>query len=154
MKQNRWITSIECGQKFSFGVIIVVFVAALVSIATAQSPSVKQTRPIVIRSEPNATVFIDGVRFGQTDESGNLKIRTLSAGRHVLRVRADGFKETEKPLILPQSDVNVALVKTSDPAEMAFQDAERLVPRDRDKAAEAYRKAIKLRPNYIAAYIG
>jgi tetratricopeptide (TPR) repeat protein len=54
----------------------------------------------------------------------------------------------------PQGEVNIALVKTTDPAELAFQDAERLGSRDRDKAIEAYRKAISLRPNYPAAYIG
>src|SRR5262249_8255876 len=115
---------------------------------------VKQARPIVINSEPGATIFIDGVRFGQTDESGNITIRTLTPGRHVLRIRADGFKETEKPLVVPQSNIKISLLKTSDPAELAFQDAERLTSRDRDKAADAYRNSIRLRPNYAAAYLG
>ena len=35
-----------------------------------------------------------------------------------------------------------------------FQEAEKLSLRDREKAAEGYRKAIKLKPNYPAAYIG
>ena len=151
----------RCGAKLlkssrilGIAVMIAALVGAFNHAATAQTLSVKQTRPFVINSEPGATVFIDGVRFGQADESGNLTIRTLTAGRHILRIRADGFKETEMPLIVPQGDKKVALAKTSDPAELAFQEAERLTTQDRDKASEAYRKAIKLRPGYVAAYIG
>src|SRR5206468_8352061 len=52
-----------------------------------------------------------------------------------------------------QGEIKVALVKTTDPAELSFQEAERFASADRDKAAAAYRKAIGLRPGYVAAYI-
>jgi tetratricopeptide (TPR) repeat protein len=54
----------------------------------------------------------------------------------------------------PQGEIKIALIKTTDPAELAFQEAERQTSRDREKAAAAYRNAIKLRANYPAAYIG
>lgn len=133
-----------------FGMIL-----TLACVVTVLFQSVfSQTRSITIMSEPETTVFIDSIRYGRTDKSGKLTVRTLAPGRHILRIRADGFKETEKPLALTQGEVKVALVKTSDPAELAFQEAERLATQDREKAADAYRKAIKLRPGYAAAYVG
>jgi tetratricopeptide (TPR) repeat protein len=111
-------------------------------------------RSITIRTEPDATVMVDGVRYGKTDKSGALEINTISSGAHTLRVRADGFKEMSQPLSAAQKGtVSVPLKKTSDEAELAFQEAERLTAVDRDKAADAYRKAIRLRPNYPEAYI-
>lgn len=114
-----------------------------------------QTRSITISTEPSATIWIDGVRYGRTDADGKLTIKTVAAGAHTLRVRADGFKEKTQPLSVAQrGDVKIVLVKTTDEAELAFQEAERLTTVDREKAAEAYNRALKLRPNYIEAYIG
>jgi tetratricopeptide (TPR) repeat protein len=114
-----------------------------------------QTRVVTIISEPGAAVWIDGVRFGETGTDGRLAIRSLSEGRHSVRVRADGFGESSKTL-LPAAggDLRVALAKTTDKAELAFQNAERLSLRDREKAVAAYRTAIELRPAFPAAYIG
>jgi len=113
-----------------------------------------EARALTVITQPGSTVWVDGVRFGKTDRSGKLAIRYLAAGRHILRVRADGYKETEKPLASTQGEVRITLVNTTDPAELAYQEAERLASQDRDKAAAAYRKAIGLRPGYTAAYIG
>jgi tetratricopeptide (TPR) repeat protein len=114
-----------------------------------------QSRSLTVITEPNSFVWIEGILFGKTGSDGSLKIRTVPAGTHTLRVRADGFKEASKPLTATQSgEVRVALTKTVDPAELAFQQAEHLSTRDREKAAAGYRQAIKLRPNYAAAYIG
>ena len=120
------------------------------------SAAIAQAKPTVltVTTEPSATVFIDDIRFGRADPSGKLLVRELGGARHVVRVRADGFKETAKTITSASGDVNVPLVRTSDPAELAFQEAEQLLSRDRSAAAEAYRRAIKLRPNYTAAYIG
>ncbi len=113
-----------------------------------------QFRSIRISTEPNAIVWIDGVRFGKTDANGSLAVSTISAGSHSLKVRADGFKEKTQTLAAGQKgDVVVALVKTTDEAELAFQEAERLNLVDRDKAVEAFRKAVRLRPNYPEAYV-
>jgi tetratricopeptide (TPR) repeat protein len=134
-------------QRFLISAALYVFIA---------SASISQVKPIVltVTTEPSATIFIDDIRFGRTDSSGKLVVRNLGGTRHIVRVRADGFKETSKAVTSAQSDLTVPLVKTLDPAELAFQDAERLLARDRGAAADAYRKAIKLKPTYAAAYIG
>jgi tetratricopeptide (TPR) repeat protein len=77
-----------------------------------------------------------------------------------LRVRANGFKETTTPLpAAHRGNIVVRLVRTTDEAELAFQEAEtaRESAKDdegRQKAAEAYRRALKLRPAFPAARIG
>jgi len=118
-----------------------------------------QTRPvfrsIVIISEPGAVVWIDGVRFGKTDNDGRLTVSTISSGTHSIRLRSDGFKEKIQPLTaIQKGEVKIALLKTTDEAELTFQEAERLTSVDREKAAAAYRKAIKSRPNYPEAFLG
>jgi tetratricopeptide (TPR) repeat protein len=111
-------------------------------------------RTVSIQTEPDATVWLDGVRYGKTGSSGTFEISTLTQGTHVIRVRADGFKEKMQPLTAAQKGlVNISLVKTSDEAELAFQEAERLTAVDRDKAVDAYHRAIKLRPNFPEAYL-
>jgi len=111
-------------------------------------------RSITVSTEPNAAVWIDGVRYGTTDKSGTLTIKTVAAGTHSLRLRSDGFKEKTQPLTAAQrGDVKVILVKTTDDAELAFQEGERQSTQDREKSAAAYRLAIKLRPNYPEAYL-
>jgi tetratricopeptide (TPR) repeat protein len=133
-----------------FYVTIVVALSIMLAISAHA-----QTRSITISTEPNATVWIDGVRYGKTDSSGKLAIKTVAVGAHTLRVRADGFKEKTQPLTATQrGEVKIALVKTTDEAELAFQNAERLTTVDREKSADAYNRAIKLRPNYHEAYIG
>ncbi len=74
-------------------------------------------------------------------------------GTRKLRVRADGFKEISQNLLPAQKgDVKIALVKTTDEAELAFQQAE--AETDKQKAVELYKKAINLRPNYAEANLG
>ena len=107
-------------------------------------------RTITVKTEPNAVVWLDNVRYGTADASGKFTIKTVAGGAHTIRVRADGFNETTKPLTIAQSgEVAVALSKTTDPAELAFQEAERLSTRDRQLAIAAYKKAIAARPTYI-----
>lgn len=113
-----------------------------------------KTRAITIITEPKAIVWIDDVRYGRTGQDGKLAIATISPGRHIIRVRADGFKEVSKPLLPTQKgDISIPLIKTTDEAELAFQEAERLALTDRELAVEAYRKAVKLRPRYPEAYL-
>jgi tetratricopeptide (TPR) repeat protein len=100
-------------------------------------------------------VWIDDVRFGKTGKDGRLAIKSISSGRHTVRVRCDGFGEVSRALLPTHSgNLQIELTKTTDKAELAFQEAERLSAVDRDKAADAYRNAIKLRPGYTQAYIG
>src|SRR5256885_5800937 len=92
------------------------------------------TRPITVRTEPDAIVWLDDVRRGTTDASGALKLEKVSTGRHTLRVRADGFHETTT-VILPaqRGEVRVMLARTTDEAELAFQQAETLREKARDE---------------------
>lgn len=128
----------------------------LIAVIAAILPEAySQGRSIIVVTEPNAVVWIDDVRFGRTDSAGRLAIRKLSAGRHNVRVRADGFHEASRAMLpTEKGEVRVALAKTIDPAELAYQEAERLASSYRKQAAATYRRAIGLRPAYVAAYIG
>jgi len=122
--------------------------------AQANKATVTQFRAITIATEPSAKVWVDGVGWGKADKTGKLEIKTISPGAHSLRVRADGFKEKSQPLTAVQKGViTVTLVKTTDEAELAFQEGERMAFSDREKSADAYRKAVKLRPNYPEANV-
>ena len=137
-------------------IVVLIGILATTS-ATAQvrtSTDSGQFRVITIATEPGATVWVDGVRFGKADSDGKLEVRTLSTGGHSLRVRADSFKERIVSITAAQKGaIRVALTKTTDSAELAFQEAERLSLIDREKAIDAYKKAIKLRPAYPDAFV-
>ncbi len=126
--------------------------ASTVSAQIPVTPPPQATRAITVITEPNAIVWLDDLRRGTTDESGKLIIKPVTAGAHKLRVRADGFKEASQNFTdVQKGDVKIALVKTTDQAELTFQEAERLSLTDREKAIAAYRKAISLRPKYAEA---
>lgn len=112
-------------------------------------------RTITVATEPNASVWLDDLLRGKTDASGKLIIKPVSPGARKIRVRADGFKEATQTLAAAQKgEVAVALVTTDDKAELAFQEAERLIYSDREKAVAAYRAAIAARPKYAEAQLG
>jgi len=123
------------------------------------APSISAQQPVVITSEPNAIVWIDEIRRGTTDASGKLSVTKVAPRRHTVRVRATGFKETTAVLLPGRRSLAVKLVATSDEAELMFQKAENAREQARDdaekqKAADLYRDAIKLRPSYAAAHVG
>lgn len=135
---------------FLFGIILCAGIFAQIDKTTARTV----TRSITVETEPKAVVWLDGVRFGTTDQAGKLTIKTVSAGVHTLRVRAYGFREVNQNLPLAQKgSIKITLVKTDDEAEIAFQQAENSLT-DRGKAVEFYEKAAKLRPKYAEAYLG
>jgi tetratricopeptide (TPR) repeat protein len=118
-----------------------------------------QPAALTITTEPNAIVWIDEVRRGTTDASGKLTLKKLAPGRHTVRVRAYGFKETTASLLPGRRTLAVKLIPTTDEAELLFQKAEtaREQARDdaaREKAAELYREVLKLRAAYPAAHVG
>lgn len=122
------------------------------SVALGQA---RNLRSVTIVSEPNAGVWIDGLRYGTTGADGRLTIKTVSPGRRSVRVRADGFAEAVKPLPPTQKgEFPVKLTATTDEAWLAFQEGERNAATDRAKTIEAYRRAIKLNPKLIAAHLG
>ncbi len=115
----------------------------------------QQMRSITVVTEPNAIVWIDDIKRGITDETGKLSIKPVRLGNRKLRVRADGFKETNTTLkAIQKGEVKVPLVKTTDEAELTYQKAEKMMEQDKEKAAELYRKAISLRTNFPEAYLG
>src|SRR3989442_753958 len=147
-----------------------VLVAMVVSLAPtiygqkrsdARSLSRSSTRTsLTIQTEPNATVWLDDIRRGVTDTTGKLVLTTVAPGRHSLRVRAGGFKEASIPLIPGRgSALAVRLLRTTDEAELAFQQAEDAREKSKDdesrkQSAEFYRRALKLRPGFSAAHVG
>lgn len=137
---------------FSFGLIAIFSLSASAQKARTTTPAT-QLKTITIVTEPKATVWLDDAKRGETDESGKLTIKYSLPGTRKLRVRADGFKEVSQNLLPTQKgEVKITLTKTTDEAEIAFQQAES--ESDKQKAAELYRQAIKLRPNYAEANLG
>lgn len=113
---------------------------------------------VVINTEPNAIVWIDEIRRGTTDASGRLELKVLP-GRHAVKVRATGFKEAAVPLLAGRRTLAVKLVRTTDQAELLFQQAEEAREKARDDAArqaaaDLYRETLKLRPAFPAARVG
>lgn len=156
----RTPTLIKFKRKFRFLTVCLASILLSGSSVSAQkqkavSSPTKQTKTVTVISEPNANVWLDDVLRGAADEGGKIILKNVSAGRHALRVRAEGFKEISQNLLPAQSgDVKIALVKTSDEAELAFQQAEKLQVLSKEKSKELYEKAIRLRPKYAEAYLG
>src|SRR5215204_396068 len=90
---------------------------------------------LTITTEPNAIVWIDEIRRGTTDASGKLALAKVSPGRHTIRVRANGFKETTAALLPGRRTLAVKLVTTTDQAELLFQQAETAREKARDDAS-------------------
>jgi tetratricopeptide (TPR) repeat protein len=114
---------------------------------------------VTITTEPNAIIWIDEIRRGQTDASGKLELKKVSAGAHTLRVRAMGFRESTRSLLAGKRKVSLKLLPTSDQAELLFQqaDAAREQAKDdesRRKAEDLYNQALKIRPAFPAAHLG
>ena len=101
---------------------------------------------------------LDAPRFkrrGVADAEGNLQLK-LTPGRHSLRVRASGFSERTLALLPTQRGAtSVILVKSTDEAELSFQQAEDAREKGNNaQAVEAYRQALKLRTRFAAAHLG
>jgi tetratricopeptide (TPR) repeat protein len=116
-------------------------------------------RQFTIRTEPGAVVWLDEVRRGVAGENGEIVV-AARPGRHVLRVRAQGYREVTRPLAaLPRGVLAVRLTASADSAELVFQQAENARERagnaeERQKAAAFYRRTLQLRPRYAEAHVG
>lgn len=124
----------------------------------AATASTTALSTVTIQTKPKTTIWINDLRRGTTDESGNLSIQKIKAGRHTLRLRATGFAEKVQPLVVTRNQTfNIALAPTTDAAELAFQQAEVLRESGAANLAQAielYRKAIAARPRFAAAHLG
>jgi tetratricopeptide (TPR) repeat protein len=136
------------------GLLLCLFALSATAQVKKAPAATSSMRTITVISEPKAIVWLDNIRYGTTDESGRLEVKTVAKGQHILRVRADGFKELVQTIAPTQKgEIKATLTKTTDEAELAFQAAEKMLTSDRQAAAELYRKAIKLRPKYPEAYL-
>src|SRR6185369_5901459 len=104
------------------------------------SVAINAQTPLVITSEPNAIIWIDEIRRGTTDASGKLSLTKVPAGRHTVRVRASGFKETAVPLLPGRRALAVKLITTTDQAELLFQQAETAREKARDRPRDSKRR--------------
>jgi tetratricopeptide (TPR) repeat protein len=134
----------------------VVVLAALLCLGVTHTI---HAQALTIATEPNAIVWIDDIRRGTTDASGKLALPKVSPGRHSVRVRANGFKETTTALLPGRRTLAVKLVTTTDEAELTFQQAETARENARDdparqKVVSLYRETLKLRPAFPAAHVG
>jgi tetratricopeptide (TPR) repeat protein len=132
---------------------------AIFSQRRSNAAALPPSRSLTITTEPNASIWIDEIRRGVTHTSGTLEVKKISAGHHTLRLRAMGFKEVTMPLLAGRRSLAVKLARSTDQAELAFQQAEDAREKARDdasrqKAAELYRATLKLRPAYPAAHVG
>ena len=114
---------------------------------------------VTITTEPNAIVWIDEVRRGQTDATGKLELKNVSGKPHAVRVRAMGFRERTTPLLGGKRFLFVKLLRTTDQAELLFQQAEDAREKAKEdeakqKAANLYREALELRSAFPAAHLG
>jgi tetratricopeptide (TPR) repeat protein len=150
----------------SFTTLVVLYVTFLLSAPSASAqkqrrkPSGAPTTSLIIRTEVNSVVWLDEIRRGVTDADGKLALEKVTAGRHKLRVRASGFWERTLAISPAQrGQINVRLTRTTDEAELSFQQAEAARENAKDDesrraAAELYRRAIELRRRFPAAHVG
>ena len=135
--------------------LIALFMGLVPAAQNLPAQESSSVRTISVLTKPNAIVWIDNVKRGITNASGRLAIKPVLSSAKTLRVRAFGFKEVSKRLPSNfQGSINIVLVRTSDPAELAFQEAEKLISEDKAKAIRLYKKAVRLKPEYAKAYIG
>ncbi|HKP46515.1 MAG TPA: tetratricopeptide repeat protein [Pyrinomonadaceae bacterium] len=123
------------------------------------APAATSSASVTITSEPNAIVWIDEIRRGQTDTGGKLLIANVTARPHAVRVRANGFREAAIVLPAGKRSLAVRLLRSTDQAELLFQQAEQAREQAKDdearrKAADLYRQALQIRPAYPAAHVG
>lgn len=141
-------------ESFARWLAIAIVFAVAETAAQVRTPA-PNLRSLTVKSEPNARVWIDGVLYGRTGDTGSLTIDTVAAGRRSIRVRAEGFKDGQKVVLPVQSgEVAIPLTRTTDEADVAFHKAEHLTTVDREKAIEAYRQTLKLRPSHLDAAVG
>ncbi|MCA1556996.1 MAG: tetratricopeptide repeat protein [Acidobacteria bacterium] len=144
---------------------VAVFLLGVQTFAPAQKKNTKSaaqisSKSIVVRTEAKAVVWLDDVRRGVTDDAGRLTLLKVSAGRHTLRVRARGFKEATIAVApARRGAIDVRLARTTDEAELLFQQAEEARESARNdearkQSAELYRRALELRKRFAAARLG
>ena len=84
------------------------------------SPTAAPSPPVLMveSTPPGAEVYIDEERVGKTGPEGKLKVSTLIAGEHRLRVSLDGYRDYARGLDLPvgQATVVALVLEATKPA--------------------------------------
>ncbi len=145
--------------KLIFVVLISSFLCVVAFGQKRPTTTAVKLRSITVSTEPNAMIWLNDLRRGTTDQSGNLTIERVSAGTKRLRVSAKGFAEKTVSVLPTQKAVKVDLVKTTDEAVLAFQAAEEArekarSPEDKQKVAELFQKALEINPKFAEANLG
>ena len=153
------VRSCQVARILFLALFLAVSLSATNTVVSQRPSPAPASSPLVITTQPEAIIWIDEVRRGVTDASGRLELKKVSPGRHTVRVRASGFNEVSVPLLAGRRSLAVKLAKTTDQAQLTFQQAELAREQARDdesrkKAAELYRNALKLRRSYAAAHLG
>ncbi|MEO6393564.1 MAG: tetratricopeptide repeat protein [Pyrinomonadaceae bacterium] len=141
-----------------------IFVAGTVTAQKRRAPRAAAPatagKTIRIQTAPKATIWIDDLKRGVTDDSGKLEIKQVASRAHVIRVRATGYKEITRPLTPPlPATLTIKMTVPADAAEAAFQSAETAAATAKDDdgrraAVVFYQKALSLRPRYPEAHVG
>ena len=82
-------------------------------------------RSLTITTEPETTIWVNDIRYGETGEDGRLTVKVPKTGRLTARARAYGFEEASKILSTAATEVSIVLTKTEDPAILAYQEADK-----------------------------
>ena len=141
------------------GALLVVSASVIVAQRAGGAADSGSARTLTIVTEPGAILWLDEIRRGTTDNTGKFFLAKVSSGSHHLRVRANGFREATLPVSpAARGEIKVRLLRTTDRAELAFQQAEtaRESARDdaaRQKATDLYRQALRIRPAFPAAHV-
>ena len=124
--------------KSKIGIAFFLLIAATLAAGQRRSqPAGKPVfgRTLTILTEANAIVWIDDIRRGTTGSGGRLETLKVSPGAHTLRVRANGFKEATMAIQINQrGEIKVRLLRTTDEAELIFQQGETARETARDGA--------------------
>lgn len=51
---------------------------------------------LIVRSEPDAEIYLDGMMAGKTSSTGELRIPEKKPGKHTIRAEKDGFEPAQK----------------------------------------------------------
>ena len=127
-------------------------VCAFTGIGFAQRTAPTSTAALTIKTEPGARIWLNNIYFGSAGENGELAVKLPPKAPIEVRVRAAGFAPAAVKAGT-QRTVTIALKRTDDAAELAFQAAERQATSDRREAIELYEKAIELRPAFVEAHL-
>jgi tetratricopeptide (TPR) repeat protein len=112
----------------------------------------------IVTGQPASVVFINNVRHGTANESGDLNLARVKAGTFPVRVRSVGFVDWTGTVTVTSGAARTLKVPARQPADQAtihFQTAEQFRDRGRNRdAVKAYEEALSLRPLFPEAHIG